>query len=130
MSHAQRLREVLVVLVLGSVVIVLFAQHISGPIKKITKAVDEVALGNLNVQELNRDEIGQLNDSFRIMTKNVNELIGSVKDSADVVLSSSQVLENIVFDTTISINEVAVSVEEIARSSNDQPMRRKTAWSR
>lgn len=113
----------LVVLVLGSAVIFLFAQHISGPIKKIAKAVDVVASGNLNLQDLkikNRDEIGQLNDSFQIMTKNVSTLIGSIKDSADVVLSSSQELENIVYENTISINEVAVSVEDIAKSSNDQ----------
>lgn len=113
----------LVVLVLGSAVIFLFAQHISGPIKKIAKAVDVVASGNLNLQDLkikNRDEIGQLNASFQIMTKNVSTLIGSIKDSADVVLSSSQELENIVYENTISINEVAVSVEDIAKSSNDQ----------
>lgn len=113
----------LTVLVLGSAVIILFAEHISGPIKKIAKAVDVVAAGHLNLQELkikNRDEIGHLNDSFRIMTRNVNELIGSVQNSADVVLSSSQALENIVHETTLSINEVAVSVEEIARSSGDQ----------
>mgnify|MGYP001233705341 CR=1 FL=1 len=113
----------LVVLVLGSAIIILFAQHISGPIKKIAKAVDVVASGNLNLQDLkikNRDEIGQLNNSFQIMTKNVSTLIGSIKDSADVVLSSSQELENIVYENTISINEVAVSVEDIAKSSNDQ----------
>jgi methyl-accepting chemotaxis protein len=113
----------LAVLVLGSIVIIVFAQHISVPIKKIGEAVDVVASGNFSNIELNiknRDEIGKLNESFRIMVKNVNDLIGSVKNSANVVFNSSQVLDTIVDENTASINEIAASVEEIARSSSDQ----------
>ena len=111
------------VLVLGSAIIILFAEHISRPIKKIGEAVDIVALGNLNVPDLNiknRDEIGKLNESFCIMVKNVNELISSVKSSATVVFNSSQVLDRIVDENTAAINEVAASVEEIARGASEQ----------
>ena len=113
----------LAVLVLGSVIIILFAEHISVPIKKIGEAVDVVASGNLNIPNLNiknRDEIGKLNKSFNIMVKNVNELISSVKDSATVVLNSSEMLDSIVDENTASINEVAASVDEIARGSSQQ----------
>jgi methyl-accepting chemotaxis protein len=117
------LMVLLAVLVLGSSVIILFAEHISAPIKKIGKAVDVVASGNLNLPDLNiknRDEIGQLNESFNTMVKNVHELISSVKNSATVVFNSSQVLDTIVDETTASINEVAASVEEIAKGSSEQ----------
>jgi len=113
----------LALLILGSIVIIIFAQHISVPIKKIGNAVDVVASGNFNINELNiknKDEIGKLNDSFSIMVKNVNELISSVKNSANVVFNSSQVLDTIVDESTASINEVAASVEEIAKSSSVQ----------
>ena len=113
----------LVVIVLGSAVIILFAEHISSPIKKIGEAVDVVASGNLNIPDLNiknRDEIGKLNESFNTMVKNVHELISSVKNSATVVFNSSQVLDNIVDENTASINEVAASVEEIAKGSSEQ----------
>lgn len=113
----------LAVLVLGSAIIILFAQHISVPIKKIGEAVDVVASGNLNIPDLdikNKDEIGKLNHSFYRMVKNVNELITSVKDSATVVFDSSQVLDAIVDENTASINEVAASVDEIARGSSQQ----------
>jgi methyl-accepting chemotaxis protein len=113
----------LAVLVLGSTIIVLFAQHIAVPIKKIGEAVDVVASGNLNIPNLNiknRDEIGKLNESFNTMVKNVNELISSVKDSATVVFDSSQVLDRIVDENTAAINEVAASVEEIASGSSAQ----------
>lgn len=111
------------VLILGSAVILLFAEHISRPIKKIGDAVDVVASGNLNLPDLNiknRDEIGKLNESFNIMVKNVNELISSVKDSAAVVFNSSQELDSIVEENTASLNEVAASVEEIAKGSSEQ----------
>jgi methyl-accepting chemotaxis protein len=113
----------LAVLVLGSAVILLFAQHIAIPIKKIGEAVDVVASGNLNIPNLNiknKDEIGKLNESFNTMVKNVNGLIRSVKDSATVVFDSSQVLDRIVDENTAAINEVAASVEEIARGSSAQ----------
>jgi methyl-accepting chemotaxis protein len=111
------------VLALGSIVIIAFAQHIAVPIKKIGQAVDVVASGNFSLPELNiknRDEIGKLNESFSAMVKNVNELIGSVKNSANIVFNSSQVLDTVVDENTASINEIAASVEEIARSSSDQ----------
>lgn len=111
------------VLVLGSAIIILFAQHISVPIKKIGQAVDVVASGNFSISELNiknRDEIGRLNESFSTMVKSVNELISSIKNSANIVFDSSQVLDSVVDENTASINEVAASVEEIARSSSDQ----------
>ncbi|MBU3153940.1 methyl-accepting chemotaxis protein [Clostridium estertheticum] len=123
----------LAVLVLGGAVIILFAEHISAPIKKIGKAVDVVASGNLSIPDLNiknKDEIGKLNESFNRMVKNVNELISSVKDSATVVFDSSQVLDAIVDENTASINEVAASVDEIARGSSEQALETQNGVSR
>ena len=113
----------LAVLVLGSAVIILFAKHISTPVKEISNALDKVASGNLKIETMkikNRDEIGNLNDSFNIMVKNVTEFISSVTNSVNVVFNSSQVLETIVNENTASINEVAASVEDIAKGSSHQ----------
>ncbi len=113
----------LAVILLGSAVIVLFAKHISAPIKEISNAVDNVASGNLNIETIqikNKDEIGNLNDSFNIMVNNVNQFISSVKNSVNVVFNSSQMLENIVNESTSSINEVVASVGEIAECSSQQ----------
>ncbi|MFW2487466.1 methyl-accepting chemotaxis protein [Clostridium chromiireducens] len=113
----------LAVLIIGSAVIMIFAKHISAPIKEISNAVDIVASGNLNIKIgriKNRDEIGNLNNSFEIMVKNVSEFISSVKNSVNVVFDSSKLLDEIVAENTASINEVAASVEEIAKGSNEQ----------
>ncbi|ALB47284.1 MULTISPECIES: methyl-accepting chemotaxis protein [Clostridium] len=111
------------VIILGSAVIMIFAKHISTPIKEISDAVDTVASGNLNIKAMkikNRDEIGNLNNSFNIMVRNVNDFISSVKDSVNVVFDSSKLLDEIVAENTASINEVSDSVEEIAKGSNEQ----------
>ncbi|OPJ65399.1 methyl-accepting chemotaxis protein [Clostridium chromiireducens] len=113
----------LAVLIIGSAVIMIFAKHISAPIKEISNAVDIVASGNLNIKIgkiKNRDEIGNLNNSFEIMVKNVSEFITSVRDSVNVVFDSSKLLDTIVAENTASINEVAASVEDIAKGSNEQ----------
>lgn len=82
-----------------------------------------VASGNFNIPYLNiknKDEIGKLNESFNSMVKNVNELISSIKDTSNIISKSSQVLDGIVLENTAAINEVAASVDEIARGSSEQ----------
>lgn len=113
----------LIVLVIGSAAIMAFAHHIATPIKRISNAVDVVASGDLGKHDLkikNRDEIGRLYNSFEKMVQSVNSLISSVKNSVGTVYNSSVVLDKIVDENTTSINQVAVSVEEIAKSSTVQ----------
>jgi methyl-accepting chemotaxis protein len=54
------------------------------------------------------------------MVQNVNSLISSVKSSVGTVYNSSVNLDKIVEENTTSINQVAISVEEIAKSSTVQ----------
>ncbi len=110
---------------LGTVIITLFARHISIPINKINEAVKTVADGNLSISELNiknRDETGELAASFNRMTSNIKSLIQNVKISSDTVLKSSKLLEEIVEQNTASINQVAVAVSEIAAGASQQAM--------
>lgn len=112
-----------VIMSIGTLAIFIFAQHISYPIRKISEAVDVVASGNFNIPELrikNRDETGKLKDSFIAMTQNIRELISSIKQSTDVVVDSTDVLDRIVAENTSSINEVAASIDGIAKSSSEQ----------
>lgn len=111
--------------VVGTVIITLFARHISIPINKINEAVKTVADGNLAISELNiknRDETGELAASFNRMASNIRTLIKDVKTSSDTVLKSSKLLEEIVEQNTASINQVAVAVSEIAAGASQQAM--------
>lgn len=113
----------LIIMIIGILIILAFSQHIAYPIRKISEAVDIVAAGNLNIPELNiknKDETGKLKESFSAMVKNIRELISSVKQSTDVVVDSTKVLDKIVAENTSSTNEVASSIDDIAKSSSEQ----------
>lgn len=113
----------LILLIIGGTIIMLFARHIAVPIQKISEAVDIVAAGNLSIPRLdvkNNDEIGRLSESFKTMVTNIGELISSVKKSANVVYDSTEVLDKIVEENTSSTNEVAASIEDIAKGSSEQ----------
>lgn len=108
---------------IGTILITLFARHISIPIKKINEVVKTVADGNLSISDLNiknKDETGELANSFNRMLKNIKILIQDVKVSSDTVLKSSRLLEEIVEQNTASINQVAVAVGEIAAGASQQ----------
>lgn len=113
----------IVLLIIGGLIILSFSQHIASPIRKISEAVDIVAAGNLNIPQLNiknKDETGKLNASFTIMVRNIGDLISSIKDSVNIVFNSTKMLDKIVEENTSTTNEVAISIEGIARSSSEQ----------
>lgn len=112
-----------ILFVIGETTIVLVAQNISNPVRKINTAVKEVSAGNLNIPEIyvkNRDETGELSKSFNLMVKNIRELINSVKSSSVIVVSSSKRLEEIVKENTEAVNEVAAAVDDIAKAASVQ----------
>jgi len=62
-------------LFLGGTLVVLFARHLTKPIKKLTLAAQQMAEGNLD-QKLSvstRDEIGRLAEQFNLMAARVKE---------------------------------------------------------
>lgn len=117
------LEILLAAFILGTILITLFARHISIPINKINEAIKTVAEGDLGISDLNiknRDETGELAISFNRMLRNIKVLIQDVKTSADTVLKSSKSLEEIVEQNTASINQVAIAVGEIAAGASQQ----------
>lgn len=113
----------IVIMIIGALIILAFSQHIAYPIRKISEAVDIVAAGNFNIPEFNiknKDETGKLKESFKVMVQNIRELISSIKQSSNVVVDSTTVLEEIVAGNTSSTNEVASAIDGIAKSSSEQ----------
>lgn len=110
-------------LIVGMIIILLFAKHISIPIRKIRDVVDRVADGDLSVDTIvvkNNDEAGELAISCNKMIANLKELLKSVKESSDTVLSSSSSLSEISSQTARATDEVAQTISEIANSSTEQ----------
>lgn len=114
---------ILITFIIGLIIIILFARHITIPIKIISEGLDRVAKGDLTIEEVNvknKDETGLLAKSFNQMVRSVKELLLSVQNSSNTVLNSSESLKQITYQTAMSTDEVANTISEIASSTNEQ----------
>lgn len=111
-----------------SVILGLFiSRTISNPVKKIAKAAESIAAGDLNVHlEVNsKDEIGLLAHSFRRMSDNLNEVMSNINASSEQVASgakqvseSSMVLSQGATEQASSLEQLTASIEEISSQTN------------
>jgi len=109
--------------IIGILVILLFARHISSPIRKINRALEQVANGDLSIDTIlvkNNDEIGTLAKSYNIMIENLKGLLSTVKNSSNTVTKASSSLQDISSQTAKATDEVAQTISEIANSSSEQ----------
>ena len=110
-------------IVIGLIVIILFARHITVPIQRISSNLEEVSKGNLCIEELNisnKDETGTLAISFNLMIRNMKELISTVKSSSSTVMKFSNSLATITDETSRAINEVATTIQEVAQAVGEE----------
>lgn len=120
----QTLTIVLIVsLIVGLMIILLFARHISMPIRQIGRSLEQVSDGNISIPALavkNRDETGLLGQSFNTMLYNMQDLVAALKESSSTVLRFSDSLAGITDETSKAINEVAVTIQEVASAVSDE----------
>ena len=112
-----------ITLIVGVVIILLFSNHITKPIKSITGALVEVSNGNLTIDAIenkNSDETAILSTAFNLMLKNVREMIHTTKDSSQMVNDLSESLNSITEETTRAINEVVTTIQEVANAVADE----------
>ncbi len=119
-----------IALVSGIAVIILFAAHIAKPLKTISNTLDQMSKGNLSLTEIhvkNKDEIGALSQAYNTMLMNIRRLIGTVKESSKEVMDSSDFLTKITDETKRAINEVAITIQEVAQAVGDEAMNTQSA---
>lgn len=100
---------------IGCLIIVIFlvlfiSNRFASPIVRIKEQAALLAEGNLQVGELHiagRDEIGQLAQSFRVMTQNLCSLINTIQSKAEQLAAASEELSAGADETVQSVNEVA-----------------------
>lgn len=117
------LATLIVSFVIGFIVIFLFAKHIANPVKQIRHGLEKVADGDLTVDSIhvkNKDETGDLAQSFNKMLNNLKGLISTVNESSSTVYKASTSLSEISTQTARATDEVALTISEIANSSSEQ----------
>ncbi|MET3196850.1 methyl-accepting chemotaxis protein [Bacillus sp. OAE603] len=96
------------------------ARRISSPIKKLSGLAEEVANGNLAVElnEINgKDEITDLNHSFKRMIENLRGIVTSVEDSGVRVDQLAKEIESDNDMLTEIVSQIASSTEELTIGS-------------
>ncbi len=113
----------LLVLGFGTVCALFIARKIANPLNVMLGNVQEVASGNLAVQQLSltsNDEIGQLGDAFNKMTENLKELIREVRQATEQVASSSEELTASAEQSAEAAGQVADAANAITASAEQQ----------
>ncbi|WP_405170528.1 methyl-accepting chemotaxis protein [Paenibacillus sp. FSL H8-0280] len=110
-------------IVLGVVIALSMGRIISKPVAHVARAASRIADGDLTGEAIvvrNRDEIGELAESFNKMMDNLRHLIHQVAHNADRVAASSEELTASTEQTATATEQVATTMEEIATGMDTQ----------
>ncbi|MFE8701615.1 methyl-accepting chemotaxis protein [Cytobacillus sp. FJAT-54145] len=110
-------------LVLGVGTALLISRMISKPVTMASLAIQQVASGDLTIEELkvkNKDEIGDMIRSLNVMVRDLRAVVGQVNDSANQVASSSEELAASAEQSTSAAEQVATITQQGAAGTEAQ----------
>lgn len=110
-------------IVVGAIIAFYIGQIISKPIISITNVAEKIATGDLTNEEIkvkNKDEIGDLANSFNTMTNNLRELIQQVSINAEQVAATAEELSASSEQTSKASEQITYSIQEVATGVEKQ----------
>ena len=101
---------------------IIISKGITTPINSLVNLMGRAAEGDLRVKcdIRSKDELGKLADSFNSMTEKISVLVTQINASISTVSSTVDALVNTSESTSLSIDEVAKTVQQIAEGSSHQ----------
>lgn len=129
-SEINSLRTLLIIiiiagLIIGLVIAYFFANSISKPISVVTNRGKQLAEGDFTItidkEYLNRkDEVGELSNTFKVLTENMRTMLNQVLDSALLVEKAVSEMADKAKSTAKIAEETNNIVEEVKDSSEIQ----------
>lgn len=121
-TQAQRLILITIVLavILSLILGGFIAKLISRPLAIILGNVEEVAKGNLTVEEIpvvSQDEVGKLSLAFNTMNNSLGNLVRQLTKASEQVAASAQELSGASDESSQTSDQVASSLQEINNSA-------------
>lgn len=110
-------------LLIAVALIYIYFSRVGRDLIKIDKGMEEVAKGNLVLDEIEtkrKDELGRVVHSFNDMTKNLRGLIANVLDTSQQVAASSQQLSANAEETSKAAEQIAGSIQSVSSGTESQ----------
>lgn len=112
-----------IAVLIGVAIAIFMGRLISKPIIITASIANRISNGDLTVEEIkvkNRDEVGDLANSFNQMTQNLRHLIEQVSANSAQVAASAEELTASVEQTTQATNQITTSIQEVASGAESQ----------
>lgn len=127
-NKVDSIRQTVLILSIISVLLAMviayyISQIISNPVIAINKAAGKIASGDLTSEKMkikNKDEIGDLAQSFNQMTENLRELIQQVSINAEHVAATAEELAASAEETSKASEQITYTIQEVASGVDKQ----------
>jgi len=130
MASAYKLLNVSVIMLVAATIIVgllglYFSRRFTKPLIELSSVVKTIALGDLkdfDVKINSKDEIGELYQSLKTMTRNLRGLVGNIQTVASSLASHSSQLSSTTEETAQSLTQVVTTINEMAQGNSNQAL--------
>ncbi|WP_102028693.1 methyl-accepting chemotaxis protein [Salirhabdus sp. Marseille-P4669] len=112
-----------ITLILGTLIIWLFATKISNPIKKVTEQMEQISDGDLTPELLEiktNDEVGQLANGMNNLQSKLKSMIKNISDASQLMSGHSEELTQSANEVKVGAEQIATTMEEIASGTESQ----------
>ncbi|RDW21392.1 chemotaxis protein [Oceanobacillus arenosus] len=112
-----------ITLLVGILIVWLFANKISKPIKMVTEHMGHLAHGDLTQNEIHiktKDETAQLGDALNLLQGNLKKVILNVSNTSETLNSQSEELTQSANEVKSGSEQVASTMQELAAGSETQ----------
>lgn len=129
---------ILVVLIISVIIALFVGKSIATPIVELSTIIERLSNFDLSFDEKSKavayldrkDEIGVITKSLATMQQNFIKLISHISENATQVAASSEELTATSLQSATAANEVARTIEEIAKGAADQAKETETGATR
>jgi len=116
-----------IMFVIVTIIIVLssryFAKDFAKPLITLASVMKTIADGELKEFDFeinSNDEIGQVYESFKIMSDNLRELVNNIQTASIKLVSQATQLSTATDEATQSLTQVVTTINEMAQGNSDQ----------
>lgn len=111
----------IIAVIIASIISVVIRRSLKKELSVISNYSDELSNYNLshNVKPLKDNEFGAVVDSLNLSVKNLNTLIGEVKQKGSDIYSGSTHIDSMLSSISVDLEQAAATIEEISASMQE-----------